>query len=169
MLHFIFLLTDSWGNLTAFSISCSIAATFFPALRAANFSPATLRKFLFWEVDDMRVPHPPNPSIPALISWQSCFQFCAVSMGWESGFVVSGQSLAEHGLRTQPFPLLWLYWEVPNQHCTEKLSLSFQVFLQHPPRNTTEPVPWLTLTWKRNIHSGCPSRTHGTLTQQREF
>lgn len=84
-------------------------------------------RFLLGEVDDIQAPHPCKLSIPGLVSWRSCFQFCAVSMGWRSRFVASGQSLAEHGLKTQPFPLLWLYREVPNQHCTKRLSLSFWV------------------------------------------
>lgn len=87
--------------------------------------------------------------------------FSSMSTGKEQGFVVSGQSLTEHGLKSQPFPLLWLYWQVPNQHCT--LSV-----LQQPPRITAEPAPWLTLTWNRNIHSGYPAKTQGTLTQQCE-
>lgn len=69
VLCFLFLLTDSWGNLTAFSTSCSIAATPFPTRRAANFSPVTLRKIPFpgkwWHVSPAYM-YPIYPCSPLL-------------------------------------------------------------------------------------------------------
>lgn len=127
-------------------------------------------RFLLGEVDDIQAPHPCKPSISGLVSWRSCFQFCALSMGWRSRFVVSGQSLAEHGLKNQPFPLLWLYRGSPKSALHKKAQPQFpSLFLQRSPRTTAEPVSWLTLTWKRNMHSGWPGRTHGILIQQCEF
>lgn len=109
----------------------------------------------------IHVMHPFVLSFP-----ESCLQFCAVSIGWESEFVVSGQLLVEHNLKTQPFLLLWLYSKIPNQHFTKNPQPSFlSMFLEWPPRTIAEPVPWLTLTWNKNIHSWCPSRTHGKLIQ----
>lgn len=156
VLCFLFLLTDSWGNLTAFFTSCSIAATPFPTLRAANFSPVTLRKIPFlgklWHVSPAYM-YPIHPCYPFLSELFSVM------------FHVSGQSPIElKGLNmvSKLSPSLYsrFYWEVPNQHCT-------LFVLQQPPRTTAEPVPWLTFTRNTNIHSGYPAKTRDMLTQQR--
>lgn len=61
------------------------------------------KRFIFWEGDDTRAPPACSPSIPALVSWKSCFQFHTASMGWELGSVDSGQSVMGCSLETHPF------------------------------------------------------------------
>lgn len=94
MLHFLFLLTDSRRNLTAFSISCCVAATSSPALRAANFSPATLKKDSFSGKAMTREPRL-HAALPSLLLFPERAVFSSTPHQWAENWgllIVDSQS-----------------------------------------------------------------------------
>lgn len=105
MLHFLSLLTDSRGNLTAFSINRCVAATSSSTLRAANFSPATLKKIHFLGSRWHASPACTQPSHPRSCFLKAVFSpALSVSRGWESGVVGTGQAITSRA-QSQNSPL----------------------------------------------------------------